>query len=82
MKRPPRTTRTIDISPSGVIQPADTAINLVLRAEAIITILEERPELWEGARLRDLPEMKKALIRVEQGAIRLRQAHLGGTWVR
>jgi len=79
MKHPPKHV-TLDIAPSGAILPADTAVNLVMRAAAVIAILEERPDLWESARLRDLPTLKRTLLNIEQGAIRLRQAHLGGTW--
>ena len=78
MKRIPP---TVDLAPDGSVRPADTAVNLVLRAAAIVALLDERSELWEAARLRDLPELERALIQIEQGAISLRRAHLGGTWL-
>jgi hypothetical protein len=80
MKHNSRTPRTLDLSPSSAIQPADTAINQVMHAALLLTVLEERQDLWAAARLRDLPILKRSLLNIEQSAIRLRQAHLGGAW--
>ena len=61
--------------------PADAVVKMVGLAVRTIEALEKTPMAWDVAPLRDIKDIETGLIAVEQGALRLRRKHLGGTWL-